>query len=227
MIIFGFLPSLVWLIYYLKKDCRPEPKSMIARTVFVGILVAPLAVIAQLIFARLASYFNPDFQSSTSLIFLLWAAFAEEYVKYLAVKVTILRNPEFDEPTDAMIYMISAALGFAALENILVLFQAIPDGVTAAFQIWLLRFAGATLLHTVSSALAGYFLGLSWFYAAHSRKLIILGLAAATLSHYSFNISLLSASSRFLGLIYSSLALLILIFLISILFGRLKKRMAC
>lgn len=200
---------------------------MIARVMFIGILVAPLAVAAQLIFARTASYFNHDFQSSTSLMFLLWAAFIEEYVKYLAVNMAVLRNPEFDEPTDAMIYMISASLGFAAVENILVLFQAIPDGVNAAVQIWLLRFAGATLLHAVSSALLGYFLGLAWFYWEHSRKLIIFGLGAATFAHYVFNVSLLTAGSRPLGFIYSSFALLILIFMISILFGRLRKRMAC
>ena len=46
----------------------------------------------------------------------------EEVAKYLIIKIRILRDPEFDEPIDAMIYMIIAGLGFAALENILVLF---------------------------------------------------------------------------------------------------------
>lgn len=227
LIVLGFIPSLIWLIYYLKKDCQPEPKSLIAKTVFVGMLIAPLAVIAQLIFVRIYTNINPGFQSSTSLAFLLWAAFVEEYVKYLAVKVTILRNPQFDEPTDAMIYLISASLGFAAVENILVLFQAIPNGLTAAIQIWLLRFAGATLLHAVSSALLGYFLGLSWFYWQHNRKIMAFGFIAATFSHYVFNISLLTANSQSTGFLYSSFALMILVVLISILFGRLRRRMAC
>lgn len=192
-----------------------------------GILVAPSAIIAQLIFAKIFRYFNPGFQSSTSLTFLLWAAFVEEYIKYSAVKIAVLHNPEFDEPTDAMVYMISASLGFAAIENVLVLFQAIPNGVSAAIHIWILRFAGATLLHAVSSALLGYFLGMSWFYWQHNRKIITFGLIAATFSHFVFNISLLTADSQLLGFIYSSLALIILAFLISVLFNRLRRRIAC
>lgn len=200
---------------------------MIARTLFLGILVAPLAVIAQWTFGRVISELVTSYQISASAIFFLWAAFVEEYVKYLAVKLAVLRNPNFDEPTDAMIYMISASLGFAAIENILVLFQAIPNGTGAALQIWLLRFAGATLLHAVSSAILGYFLGLSWFYSHHSQKLIAIGLGAATFAHFTFNISLLAANSQPLGFLYSTFAIFILVILISILFGKIRRRMVC
>ncbi len=200
---------------------------MIARTLFLGILVAPLAVIAQWGFSRLLTDLSPGYQISGSLLFFLWAAFVEEYVKYLAVKFSVLHSPAFDEPTDAMIYMISASLGFAAIENVLVLLQAIPNGAQAAIQIWFLRFAGATLLHAVSSALLGYFLGLAWFYSHHGRGLVAVGLAAATFAHFVFNVSLLVANGRSLGFAYSSAALMILVVLISLLFARLRKRMVC
>jgi RsiW-degrading membrane proteinase PrsW (M82 family) len=36
------------------------------------------------------------------------------------VRLKALRDPEFDEPIDAMLYMIIVALGFATIENILV-----------------------------------------------------------------------------------------------------------
>ena len=39
----------------------------------------------------------------------------------LIVFFSMKRNPVFDEPEDAMIYMIVVALGFAAVENILVM----------------------------------------------------------------------------------------------------------
>lgn len=225
LIVAGFIPSLVWLIYYLQKDYHPEPKVMIAKTMGLGIMVAPLAVMGQLLFIRIINHFVPHYQHSNSINFFIWAAFVEEYVKYLGVKFYALHNPEFDEPTDAMIYMISASLGFAAIENILVLFQTFPTGLQAAGQVWLLRFGGATLLHAVSSALLGYFLGLAWFYREHSKKLIGFGLAAATLSHFAFNFSLLSADSQPLGFLFSSLALLGLVILSSFLFHRIRQRM--
>ena len=222
----GFLPSYIWLIYYLRKDCHPEPKSMIAKAMIFGILVAPLAVFAELAYTQTLQYFRPGYNSSSSYSFFLWAAFVEEYVKYLAIRYTILRSPEFDEPTDAMIYMISASLGFAAIENILVLFRAVPDGFHWAMQIWLLRFTGATLLHAVSAALTGYFLALSWFYRQHSSKLIVFGIATATFAHFVFNISLLSTSSQTMGFVYSTIGLIATVILVSFLFNRIKKRMA-
>src|SRR3989344_2683483 len=120
----GFIPSLAWLSYYLRKDCHPEPRYLIARVFFMGILIAPLAVLAQWLFSQIGLTFSASFSISDSIVFFIIAAFIEETVKFLAVKYTVLHNSKFDEPVDAMIYMIIAGLGFAAVENILVMFQA-------------------------------------------------------------------------------------------------------
>ena len=202
LVVLGFLPSLIWLGFYIKKDWHPEPKYLISKTFLLGIIMAPLAVIAQWVFRGIALGLKPDFDIQSSIMFFLWAAFIEETVKFLVVKFAVLHNSEFDEPLDAMIYMISAGLGFAAIENVLILFQAIPNGTEAAIQIWLLRFVGATLLHAVSSAVVGYFLALSWFYNRHSSKLIALGLGIATILHLIFNFILLGSNGRPEGFLY-------------------------
>lgn len=223
LIVLGFIPSLVWLGYYLKKDPRPEPRYLISRVFFLGIVLAPLAIIAQWIFREFALDINSNFQITASVYFFLWAAFVEEIVKFLAVKFVVLHNPAFDEPVDAMIYMISAALGFAAIENILVLFQAIPNGAYAALQIWFLRFVGATLIHAVSSAFVGYFLAVAWFYHRHSGKLIWAGLGIATFLHFVFNIILLSTDGRPIGFLYTMVFLLITASIIAWLFNKIRK----
>ena len=102
----------------------------------------------------------------------------------------VLNNPEFDEPIDAMIYMITASLGFAAIENILILFRAAPDGLEQTLQLWALRSVGATLLHALAGALIGYFLALSWFYFEHQKKLVTIGIVLASIFHFVFNIFL-------------------------------------
>lgn len=224
LVALGFAPSLVWLAYYYRKDPRPEPQYMIYRVFFLGIALAPLAVIAQWIFREAALSLNSNFQVSSSLAFFLWAAFVEETVKFLPVKFAVLHNPEFDEPVDAMIYMIAAALGFAAIENILVLFQVIPGGASAALQTWALRFVGSTLLHAVSSAMVGYFLALSWFYSRHSRKLIFLGIAVATAFHFTFNALLLIGKGQVISFLYSTAFLIIIAVVISSLFTKIKRR---
>ena len=223
LVILGFVPSLAWLAFYLKKDPNPEPKYLISRTFLLGIVMAPLAVALQWWFRGAVLSIWPDYAIQTSVWFFLWAADIEEIIKFLVVYLVVLRNQEFDEPTDAMIYMISAALGFAAIENILVLFQAIPNGANAAIQIWLLRFVGATLLHAVASATAGYFLALAWFYNHHCKKLIAFGLGIATLLHLIFNIILLSGNGKPEGFVFSTVFLILVASIISILFTKLKK----
>ncbi len=186
--------------------------------------MAPLAVAAQWLFRDALLNIFPSYDIRSSLWFFLWAAFIEEIVKFLAIKFIVLHDPEFDEPLDAMIYMISAAMGFAAIENILVLFQASANGTEAAIQIWLLRFVGATLLHAVSSAMIGYLLALSWFYNHHSGKLIALGIGIATILHLIFNMILVNGSNRPVSFVYSTIFLLIVASVISALFAKLKKR---
>jgi RsiW-degrading membrane proteinase PrsW (M82 family) len=224
LVVLGFLPSLVWLGFYIKKDWHPDPKYLISKTFLLGIIMAPLAVIAQWVFRGIALGLKPDYDIQSSVIFFLWAAFIEEAVKFLVVRFVVLHNSEFDEPLDAMIYMISAAMGFAAVENVLILFQAIPNGAEAAIQIWLLRFVGATLLHAVASAVVGYFLALSWFYNHHSGKLITIGLGIATIMHLIFNVILLGSKGKPEGFLYSTIFLMFMAGIVATLFRKLKKR---
>lgn len=224
LVILGFAPSLIWLGFYIKKDFHPEPKYLISKTFLMGIIMAPLAVIAQWIFRDIALSVAPSYNIQSSIPFFLWAALIEEVVKFLVVKFVVLHDSEFDEPLDAMIYMVSAGLGFAAVENVLILFQAIPSGTDAAIQIWLLRFIGATLLHAVASATVGYFLALSWFYNRHNGKLIVGGIALATIFHLTFNVILLSSPGKQEGFLFSTVFLIFIAVIISGLFAKLKKR---
>ena len=119
----------------------------------------------------------------------LGIAGTEEILKYLVVKERVLNNPEFDEPLDAMLYMVIAALGFAGLENILILFSS-PFNFFEMFFISVLRFVGAVFLHTLCSGSFGYFLSLSFFEAKNRTKLFIAGILIAILSHGFFNLSI-------------------------------------
>ncbi len=220
----GFLPSMFWLFLYLKKDTHPEPRYLITRTFFMGLVLAPLAVIAQYILSQIILQFNPTIHIENYAGFYLGAAFIEEAVKFLAIRFVVLHNPEFDEPIDAMEYMIAAALGFAAIENILVLFQTVPDGPADTIQIWFYRFAGATFLHVLSSAIVGYFLALSWFHPKHSQKLVPIGLIIASIVHFIFNGIVLYSGSQASALLRSSIFLIVTALFISAFFMHLRKK---
>lgn len=182
---FGLLPSIVWLLFFLRKDVHPEPKRMVLKIFFWGMLITlPAIFIERGIFELFAKLNLPYILYIFSGI-----ALVEEVIKYLIIRDKILNDPEFDEPLDAMLYMIIAALGFAALENILILFSS-PFHFFEMLTISILRFVGATFLHTLCSGSLGYFLTLSFFETKNRTKLFAAGILTAVLSHGFFNFSI-------------------------------------
>lgn len=188
-ILLGLLPSFIWLLFYLAEDEHPEPKKIIAKTFFAGIVFASIALIAEQIIVLFLDKFGVK---RFSLIYISSLALTEEILKFLAVYRVIYKNPAFDEPVDAMIYMITGALGFATLENIgAVAFNQSAENLTSAFETTVFRFIGATLLHSLSSGILGYFWALD-IRRFQTKKFIFLGFALATILHTIFNILIIS-----------------------------------
>lgn len=201
-IFFGLAPSLVWLGFYLHQDDHPEPRRMILKVFFWGML----STIPALFFELGARWFIFLFPFQKEILFFVYIflgiALVEEIVKFLVVRWKVYSNKELDEPVDLMLYMIISALGFSALENIFVLFgmgqQALVGNIaTLAFA----RFLGATFLHALASGIFGYFLALSFFSPKRKKLLAFLGLSLATLLHGFFNFTIIEAqgSIRFWG----------------------------
>ena len=118
-IIFGVLPSIIWLLFYLRKDVHPEPKLEVIKIFFYGMLIAIPAVFLEMGIFKGFDKIGGWMALSPFLITIfntfIGVALIEEVLKYLVVREKVLKNPEFDEPIDAVLYMIIAALGFAAL----------------------------------------------------------------------------------------------------------------
>jgi RsiW-degrading membrane proteinase PrsW (M82 family) len=184
----GVCPALLWLFFWLMEDrCEPEPK----RYIFYSFLLGMVAVGPALYFEWLSqSYFM-----GVGLL-LSWAVI-EEVVKFGAAYFAALRLAVYDEPLDAVIYLVTAALGFSALENALFLWSPIVDGnLTRSLLTEDLRFMGATLLHTLSAATVGLALAWSFSKPAGTRKLFaLLGLILAVTLHTIFNFFILTVGN--------------------------------
>lgn len=188
----ALVPSLLWLAYYLRKDDHPEPKAVIARLFVAGALLPPFVGTIE----WAAQQWVVQIFSATPIAFgfLVGAAFLEETAKYLAALVIFYHNKEFDEPVDAMIYLIVVALGFAASENaIITISTAIANPSENLILLISLRFIGATLLHTLASGIVGYFIARSYFLREPFG--LLRGLIFATLIHTFFNFALLQGST--------------------------------
>lgn len=189
----SLLPIGVWLWFWLREDSKhPEPRNLIALAFLVGALTV-VAVIPIQKFS--ASYFA----LSGTLMFSVWA-FIEEAMKYLAAQFSVLWRRENDEPIDSVIYMVTVALGFAAVENALFLLNPqISSHIMTTLLTGDLRSIGATLLHVLASAAIGVMLALA-HYKSRSTRIIFAfcGVILATLLHAGFNFLILSTEDTYL-----------------------------
>jgi RsiW-degrading membrane proteinase PrsW (M82 family) len=181
------LPSLIWLVFYLRKDKHPEPNKMVIKIFLLGAISIALAALLE---QGIYILFDKISLAQELIILVVSFAFIEELLKYLAVRFGILKNPNFDEPVDSMIYMIISALGFAAAENIYLLSQISPlrIPINDTIEFITMRFIGATFLHALASAILGYFLAAAFCKTSKFRKTLIFGgIVVATILHSIFN----------------------------------------
>jgi len=237
-ILLGLLPSLIWLSFYLKKDKNPEPNSMIIKVFFFGMLIAPIAIVFEMaLIWLLKPTTNPiDILSSMPqnnflsalLAVTLIPALVEEYLKYAVVKFKVIKKSIFDEPTDAMIYCIIAALGFASVENLMILFKISFPDFGQAIGIMGFRFLGATLLHTLASAMVGYWLARGLLETKKRTKFILTGLTLAIVFHSCYNYLVLTTFEKTdYKLFFFSLIVILLVsasLIVSYYFRKLKKQ---
>ena len=182
--LFGFLPSIIWLLFYLRKDVHPESNQAILKVFFYGMLVAFAAIFLEIGFKKISS--------NLILYVFVGGALIEESLKYSVVKFKVLRSSELDEPVDIMLYMIIAGLGFAALENILILINYHPFlELPKTLEIITLRFLTATFLHALCSGIVGYFLAISFFNIKKQKKFLLMGLGIAIVLHGFYNLSII------------------------------------
>ena len=185
LIFLGVLPSFGWLVFYLSEDAlHPEPRKLIIETFVAGAISTVFVLQAQI---WLDGWSQQYFAVYSFPVLILFAS-AEEILKFAAAYLVMGGRKELDEPVDAMIYPIVAALGFAAVENVASILKA-SGGLAGVgpLETVTLRFVGATLLHTLTSGLIGYYWGRAMVQRSHHFSTIFLAIVAATLLHALFN----------------------------------------
>ncbi len=177
-------PILVIMIYiYMKDKYEREPIKFLLTNFGLG---ATASIVLTIIFGAIGKVFLPITDSLSVFQQFIQAflvvALVEESSKYVIVRYVAQRNKEFDEPFDGIVYAVMVSMGFAALENILYVFQ-------YGFSNGLLRAFTAVPAHATFGIIMGYFMGKAKFAKSKKDKirLNLTGLLMATLFHGAYD----------------------------------------
>ncbi len=195
-IILGMAPSLIWLSFWrhLVKRGR-EPIGLVILCFVLGGLSVFLATYLQQFAKGILT--DPD----TRII--VWAGI-EEVLKFGVFYIVAFRSKYDDDALDPPMYLITVALGFAALENIFyILKPGLSFNITASLLTGGLRFFGSTLLHAIASCFIGIIITLT----PRAMRFIgvILGIAGAIFLHATFNFFILKDNTASVLQIYGYL----------------------
>lgn len=186
----GILPPILWLAFWLREDTHPEPKKEIVFVFFAGMASVAAALLFESIFLETNSSLGKIFAYSAGtfqMLNLLGFALIEELSKTFAAFFTAIKSKYFDEPEDGIIYLITAALGFAAMENVLFIAGSLKISVGQSLVVSAFRFINAVLLHVSSAAIIGAGFAFSFYHKTNRNKDVIFAIVLATLLHALYN----------------------------------------
>lgn len=199
LLLLAVSPAIIIIFYiYFKDKFEKEPIPFLVKNFFLG---ATVSVLITLVFSSFASKLIPLVDELSVFEQFLKAfivvALVEEFSKYVVLRYYSQKSKEYNEPFDGIVYAVMVSMGFAALENVLYVFQyGISTGITRAFT--------AVPAHATFAILMGFFMGKAKF----SKNRIVfnlMGLFCAILFHgaYDFFLFINFIPGMWLGAIFS------------------------
>ena len=163
--VISFLPVFLILYYIYIKDRDPEPIKTVGITFAFGALSCIPAIILELAaeYALNASPLEMDTPIYNRLHMFLGVALIEEVCKWGVVMLFIWKHKDFDDSYDAIVYCVTASLGFAALENLLYVVQ---NGLAVG----IMRAVTSVPGHACFGVFMGYFLAKAKYHSSHGNK---------------------------------------------------------
>lgn len=201
-ILIGIAPSLIWLFFWqrLTRNKRKPIGPLFLCFVLGG---------ASVFFATFLQNGFKDIITNPTLRIIMCASI-EEVLKFAVFYTVAYKISYNNETLGPALYLIVAALGFAAVENILYALQPAANfTVSATLLTAVFRFFGSTLLHATASCFIGIILTMS---SQRMRQLsIAIGISGAIFLHSTFNFFILKNDTASFLQIYGYLWIIAII----------------
>lgn len=155
---------LMWKVYQ-NDTIEKEPTGLLVKIFVFGMISTIPAVILETIGQTVLEGVLgiPQGRVFNLLMFFIVVAGAEELVKYFAMKLPTWRNENFNYVFDGVVYGVAAALGFAALENVL---YVLDGGLATAGM----RALTSIPIHCICGVYMGHYYGIAKAADYHGEK---------------------------------------------------------
>lgn len=204
LFLLAVIPGVILLNRVYKMDkVEREPKGLILKILLVSIFTTLAAIIIELIMEELVL---SDLEEGTVWFHFvdnfICVALVEELCKYTAGRISTWKNKAFDYTFDAIVYMETAAVGFAVLENIS---YVLDGGISVGIMRAVLSVPG----HVIFGLFMGFFYGRAKYAKVRGnrrgyKRNIRLAILVPTILHgfYDFCLSLESIFVLLIFIVY-------------------------
>lgn len=168
ILIMAMLPIIFFLGWiYFKDKYDKEPPFKLLQYFILGVVVSIPAIFLELYFTKLNIFSGIVSMFYTSFFV---AAFTEEGLKALILIPVILKDKNFNEKLDGIIYSIFLALGFATIENIIYLTR---ENIDLYFQLGITRGLISIPAHVMFAITMGYYISKYKFSKEDKRSIYL------------------------------------------------------
>ena len=176
---------ILWI--YLKDKYDKEPVITLSKFFILGILVSALAIYVEELLIKLNTFSKIGDMIYISFIV---AGLTEEGLKALILIPNLLRERNFNEKLDGIIYSVFLSLGFATVENIIYILFEDP---TSVFQVSIIRAIISIPAHMMFAIIMGYYISKYKFNSSKSKPktYLIMSIIVPILLHGIFDFILM------------------------------------
>jgi RsiW-degrading membrane proteinase PrsW (M82 family) len=174
------LGPVVAILFFLwiKDRYEREPLKYLLLTLCAGVVAAIPVIIVEILWVHISYDISALTTGELAFMTFIEIGLTEEFFKAVAFFATAYWSKHMNEPYDGIMYAVAAALGFAAIENVM---YVLMGGVPAAF----IRALTAVPAHAMFGLFIGYFAGRAKFAKRKWAKpfLILTGFSIAVFLH--------------------------------------------
>ena len=185
LLLLALAPALILMMYvYFRDKYEKEPIKLILKGILLGaIIIFPVGLIENYMIG-----FGTGLAKIPKAAFdgFIVAGATEEAFKYVVVFILIWRNRNFNEKFDGIVYAVSVALGFAAIENLFYVFS------NNSMQVGILRAFTAVPGHAIFGVVMGFYVGMARFSINGKEKYLLKAFTIPWLLHGLYDFMIMS-----------------------------------